>query len=95
MKRVLFLITALVQPLLFTSVQAQEEPVKKLNVLIIGAHPDDPDEIGGCAYKWAQSGHNVMMVSITNGDAGHQSIKAAELSRIRREEARKAGFKII
>jgi LmbE family N-acetylglucosaminyl deacetylase len=31
------------------------------------------------------------MVSVTNGDAGHQSIKAPELARIRREEARKAG----
>jgi len=31
------------------------------------------------------------MVSLTNGDAGHQSIKAAELAKIRREEARKAG----
>lgn len=91
MKKVLSLIAALLLPLLFTAVQAQVEPGKKLNVLIIGAHPDDPDEIGGCAYKWAQAGHNVMMVSITNGDAGHQSIKAAELARIRREEARKAG----
>jgi LmbE family N-acetylglucosaminyl deacetylase len=31
------------------------------------------------------------MVSLTNGDAGHQSIKAKELALIRREEARKAG----
>jgi LmbE family N-acetylglucosaminyl deacetylase len=31
------------------------------------------------------------MVSLTNGDAGHQSIKADELARRRREEARKAG----
>ena len=91
MKKVLSLIAALLLPLLLTSVQAQVEPGKKLNVLIIGAHPDDPDKIGGCAYKWAQSGHNVMMVSLTNGDAGHQSLKAEELAKIRRVEARKAG----
>lgn len=70
---------------------AQQEQGKKLHILIIGAHPDDPDGDGGSAYKWAQLGHDVLMVSVTNGDAGHQSIKAAELARIRREEARKAG----
>jgi LmbE family N-acetylglucosaminyl deacetylase len=64
---------------------------KKLNIIIIGAHPDDPDKAGGTAYKWAREGHNVLMVSLTNGDAGHQSIKAKELAKIRREEARKAG----
>lgn len=64
---------------------------KKLNIIIIGAHPDDPDKAGGTAYKWAHEGHNVLMVSLTNGDAGHQSIKAKELAKIRREEARKAG----
>jgi LmbE family N-acetylglucosaminyl deacetylase len=60
-------------------------------VIIIGAHPDDPDGAGGVAYKWAQLGCDVMMVSLTNGDAGHQSIPAEKLAKIRREEARKAG----
>jgi LmbE family N-acetylglucosaminyl deacetylase len=36
-------------------------------------------------------GYDVLMVSVTNGDAGHQKIKAKELAKIRREEARKAG----
>jgi LmbE family N-acetylglucosaminyl deacetylase len=73
------------------SIQAQQLPEHKLHIIIIGAHPDDPDEVGGTAYKWAQLGYDVMMVSLTNGDAGHQSTKAAELARIRREEARSAG----
>ncbi len=89
--RIILLITALLIPALTLRVHAQAEPGKKLNIIIIGAHPDDPDKVGGCAYKWAQLGHNVMMVSLTNGDAGHQSIKAEELAKIRREEARKAG----
>ncbi len=72
-------------------VQAQSQQEKKLHIIIIGAHPDDPDEMGGSAYKWTQLGHDVLMVSVTNGDAGHQSIKAPELARIRREEARRAG----
>ncbi len=71
--------------------KSQDQPGKKLHIIIIGAHPDDPDEVGGTAYKWAQMGHDVLMVSLTNGDAGHQSIKAEELAKIRREEAKKAG----
>jgi len=64
---------------------------EKLHIIIIGAHPDDPDKAGGTACKWAKMGHDVLMVSLTNGDAGHQTIKARELAKIRREEARKAG----
>jgi len=71
--------------------QAQNKQEQKLHIIIIGAHPDDPDKVGGTAYKWAQMGHDVLMVSVTNGDAGHQKIKAKELAKIRREEARKAG----
>ena len=72
-------------------VQSQDQQQQKLHIIIIGAHPDDPDKVGGTAYKWAQMGHDVLMVSLTNGDAGHQSIKAKQLALIRREEARKAG----
>jgi len=63
----------------------------KLHIIIIGAHPDDPDKVGGTAYKWTQLGHDVLMVSLTNGDAGHQSLPPEELAKVRREEARKAG----
>jgi LmbE family N-acetylglucosaminyl deacetylase len=73
------------------NLQAQTTSNYKLHIVVIGAHPDDPDEVGGTAFKWAQMGHDVLLVSLTNGDAGHQSIKTDELARIRREEARKAG----
>ena len=56
----------------FTGLRAQDTPEKKLNIIIIGAHPDDPDKSGGSAYLWARDGHNVLLVSVTNGDAGHQ-----------------------
>ncbi|MFA5819961.1 MAG: PIG-L family deacetylase [Bacteroidales bacterium] len=75
----------------FPVLQAQEKQNQRLHVIIIGAHPDDPDKVGGTAYKWSQMGYDVLMVSVTNGDAGHQKIKAKELAKIRREEARKAG----
>jgi N-acetylglucosamine malate deacetylase 1 len=91
MKTIFSLIAILLLPVFSTAVKAQAEPGKKLHIVIIGAHPDDPDKVGGCAYKWAQAGNDVMMVAVTNGDAGHQTIKAEELAKIRREEARKAG----
>jgi len=69
----------------------QVKQTDKLHIIIIGAHPDDPDEVGGTAYKWAQAGHDVLMVSLTNGDAGHQSLSSEELAKVRREEARRAG----
>ena len=90
-KNIVFLVAAFLSIIFVFSLSAQVQPGSKLNVLIIGAHPDDPDKIGGCAYKWMLAGHTVTMVSFTNGDAGHQSIKADELAKIRREEARKAG----
>ena len=77
---------------LFQIIQAQENVKNdKLHIIIIGAHPDDPDKVGGTAYKWAQLGYDVLMVSLTNGDAGHQSLPSDELARVRREEARRAG----
>lgn len=91
MKSIISLIQIVFLMAVFPLIQAQDKQNQKLHVIIIGAHPDDPDEVGGTAYKWAQLGYDVLMVSLTNGDAGHQSIKAEELAKIRREEARKAG----
>jgi N-acetylglucosamine malate deacetylase 1 len=76
----------------FTAVNGQQiKNGGKLHIIIIGAHPDDPDEVGGTAYKWAQAGHDVLMVSLTNGDAGHQTMDSQTLAKVRREEARRAG----
>jgi LmbE family N-acetylglucosaminyl deacetylase len=75
------------------AIAAAQQPKSndKLHVIIIGAHPDDPDEVGGTAYKWAQAGADVLMVSLTNGDAGHQTMDSETLAKVRREEARRAG----
>jgi len=68
---------------------AQERP---LNVMVIGAHPDDPDgDFGGTAILLAEMGHNVKFVSLTNGDAGHQSRGGGDLARVRIAEAQEAG----
>jgi N-acetylglucosamine malate deacetylase 1 len=91
MKPVIFIIQLVIMLGILNNANAQEKTGQKLHVIIIGAHPDDADGAGGVAYKWAKLGWDVLMVSLTNGDAGHQSIKAPELARIRREEAKKAG----
>ncbi|HLW10783.1 MAG TPA: PIG-L family deacetylase, partial [Fermentimonas sp.] len=63
----------------------------KINVIVIGAHPDDADgSTGGTAIKFAELGHNVLFVSLTNGDAGHQSMGGGVLAKRRRTEAEEA-----
>lgn len=91
MKTLVSIIGMILLSVLSVSLSAQTNSGQKLHIIIIGAHPDDADESGGTAYKWAQLGYDVLLVSLTNGDAGHQSLKAPELAKIRREEARKSG----
>ena len=63
-----------------------------LRILIIGAHPDDPDfSAGGVAALYARLGHVVKMVSLTNGDAGHHAMGGAPLAWRRRAEAAASG----
>jgi LmbE family N-acetylglucosaminyl deacetylase len=67
----------------------------KLRIIAIGAHPDDCDiRAGGTAAKWAAMGHHVKFVSVTNGDAGHQSEGGGALARRRRAEAQEAGRRL-
>src|SRR5271170_2190544 len=69
-----------------------EEP---LRILIIGAHPDDADiKAGGTSAKWSSLGHVVRLVSLTNGQAGHQTMHGQELASRRRAEAEAAGATI-
>ena len=63
-----------------------------LRLLIIGAHPDDPDfGAGGLAALYSRLGHTVKMVSVTNGDAGHHEMGGGPLAQRRRIEAANAG----
>ncbi|MGB9605611.1 MAG: PIG-L deacetylase family protein [Bryobacteraceae bacterium] len=73
-------------------VGAQES---RLRIIAFGAHPDDCDSrAGGTAAKWAAMGHLVKFVSVTNGDAGHQSEGGGALARRRRAEAIEAGKRL-
>ena len=65
---------------------------QKINIVVIGAHPDDCDvDAGGTAILWAKEGHNVLFVSVTNGDAGHHEMGGGALAKIRMAEAQEAG----
>ena len=63
----------------------------KLRVIAFGAHPDDAEiKVGGMARKWADAGHHVKLVSMTNGDIGHWKIRGRELAARRFDEVQKA-----
>ncbi len=70
---------------------AQNTTAKK-RIIMIGAHPDDCDQDGGgTAIVLSQMGHEVMFLSVTNGDAGHQQMKGEALAKRRLAEAKEAG----
>jgi LmbE family N-acetylglucosaminyl deacetylase len=87
MKKIISIVL-LILPL-FVFSYAQEGPIR---VIVIGAHPDDCDlTTGGTAIKFVKMGHKVKFVSMTNGDAGHQSMGGGALAKRRMEEAKEAG----
>lgn len=62
-----------------------------MNVLGLGAHPDDLELMaGGTLRRCVLRGDTVTMACLTNGNMGHVEIGPAELSDIRKEEARRA-----
>lgn len=86
--RKLSLLCAVFLSLISTSF-AQTPPI---NVVVIGAHPDDCDlDAGGTAIQFAEMGHRVLFVSTTNGDAGHFNKGGEALAKIRKAEAAEAG----
>lgn len=77
------------------SIYGQNKGTKPLKIIAIGAHPDDADQqMGGTAALFAELGHQVKFVSVTNGDAGHFGKGGGHLAKIRREEAAEAGRRL-
>ncbi len=63
----------------------------KLRILCFGAHPDDCElAAGGTAILWADQGHHVKFVSVTNGDIGHWREAGGPLARRRQAEVQRA-----
>src|SRR5258708_35324657 len=68
---------------------------RPLRILMIGAHPDDADiKAGGTAAKWCALGHVVRLVSLTNGQPGHQAMYGPQLAGRRLAEAEAAAATI-
>ena len=79
---------------IFTSARAQNSD-GKVRIIMIGAHPDDCDEDGGgTAALFAQMGYAVKFVSVTNGDAGHQTLKGTALAKRRYAETQEAAKRL-
>src|ERR1700755_3672590 len=94
MRTICFLIGCIFFLTLITTVNAQNADAK-VHIIMIGAHPDDCDEDGGgTAALFAQMGYAVKFVSVTNGDAGHQTLKGKELAKRRYAETQEVAKRL-
>jgi len=92
MKSTYSYLTILFLVLLFTINHGYAQTNTGIRIIMIGAHPDDCDQDGGgTAILFAKMGYAVKFVSVTNGDAGHQTMKGKELAKRRFAEAQEAG----
>lgn len=66
-----------------------------MNILAIGAHPDDVELCcGGTLAKYAKQGHKVFTATATNGNIGSATLSMEEIAKVRKEEARRAAAHI-
>lgn len=74
---------------------ASAQKDKPLQVIMIGAHPDDCDiKAGGTAALLVEMGHNVKFLSVTNGDAGHMEEGGGMLAKRRMAETREVARRL-
>src|SRR6201999_4045298 len=82
MKKTLLSITLILLCSVYASAQ------KPLRVMVIFAHPDEGEiYTGGITALYTKMGDQVKFMSLTNGDAGHYSMKPADLAKRRYQEA--------
>jgi LmbE family N-acetylglucosaminyl deacetylase len=68
---------------------------RPLQIIMIGAHPDDCDiKAGGTAALFVSMGHHVKFLSVTNGDAGHQSQGGGMLAKRRIAETQEVAKRL-
>jgi len=78
-------------PAFSQQLKENETTNNKLKIIIVGAHPDDPETIcGGTMAIYASMGHEVVSAYLTRGEAGIFGIPYNEAAKIRTEEALKA-----
>ncbi len=81
--------------LAFSSLSFSYSQQKPLQIIMIGAHPDDCDiKGGGTAALFSEMGHNVKFVSVTNGDAGHMEQGGGVLAQRRYKETQEVAKRL-
>ena len=61
-----------------------------MNILFVGAHPDDIEVFGGgTAARYAEQGDKLFFCVATNGNVGSSTLPKEEIAAIRRREAQK------
>jgi LmbE family N-acetylglucosaminyl deacetylase len=69
--------------------------VEEMNILFVGAHPDDIETWGGgTAARYAQRGDTLFFCVATNGNAGSSTMPQDEIAAVRRKEA-EAGASVL
>ena len=83
-----FAATCLSIGIALSTVAAEENHVKKLNILCVCAHPDDAEICcGGTLLKYRKQGHNIFIVLTTSGNTGSNVIRdIKEIERVRESE---------
>ena len=62
--------------------------MQKKKYLIVCAHPDDMElRMGGTLLKLTKNGHEVKIICLTDGSAGHYEMAGSELAARRKAEA--------
>ena len=70
---------------------AESAAQRKLKVVVTGGHPDDPETgCGGTMARYADSGHEVVALYLTRGEAGVAGKTHEEAARMRTAECEKA-----
>jgi LmbE family N-acetylglucosaminyl deacetylase len=65
-----------------------DAPVKRLRIIVAGAHPGDPEAgCGGLIARYTQAGHDVTALYLTRGEAGVAGKSAEQAAAIRSAEA--------
>jgi LmbE family N-acetylglucosaminyl deacetylase len=87
--------TVLAVALPLTAAEPESGATRKLKVVCVGGHPDDPES--GCAgtlARYSELGHAVTVIYLTRGDRGIQGKSLDEAAKIRSSEC-EAACKII
>src|ERR1700692_2884353 len=91
----LFLPCSMIASMLLTAQPSSAQTEPKLRIIAVGAHPDDCDgKFAGTAAKFVKAGHAVKFLSVTNGDAGHQTERGSELAKRRYAETQESAHRL-